>query len=487
MKFPVLRPKLLGDVKPPQFRKGSDVFKPLPKRVNLGYRREKKISLAAFIKSLVVVVSVAFLIFGSVTAPTMSILAADTSSQNNGAERQALEDQLKALEGQIDEYENQIVTYQKQGRSLKGEIGSLDSKISRLSLQIKAIKLNIKQLDQKIDETEYQITTTRNNIDANRKSLASILKNLYQSEQTSLMEVFLNSPKISDFFNDLNDLTLLQNSLQESIHKIADLQTQLQDQRDQLGLAKADQSELKQYQEDQKQVTEKIKGQKGELLSITKNQESKYQTLLTETKKTAAQIRSRIFQLLGGGEMSFADAYKFAKMASQATGIDPALILAVLDRESALGKNVGRCNYKTAMHPTRDIPIFLDLVEELNINPDSVMVSCANKDGAYGGAMGPAQFIPSTWKLYKEKVSKITGSSPASPWNNADAFTATALYLQDNMTGCKASYSSAASQQRCVAAKYYAGSRWKSYLWTYGQAVVDRAASFADDIATITS
>ena len=247
MKFPVLKPKLLGDVKPPRFRKGADVFGSLPKRVNLGYRRERKISLIASMKFLMVMVSVVFLIFGSVVAPTTATLAADTT-QSTDAERRALEDQLKALEGQIDQYEDQITNYQKQGSSLKGEIGKLDTKVSRLSLQIKAIKLNINQLDQKIDETEYQITTTRNNIDVNKKSLSGILKDLYQSEQSSMMEVFLKSPKISDFFNDLNDLTLLQNSLQTAIQKIADLQDRLGEQRDQLGLAKADQSTLKQYQ-----------------------------------------------------------------------------------------------------------------------------------------------------------------------------------------------------------------------------------------------
>lgn len=491
------KPKVLGDVIPSRVEgKRWNAFTPLDARLNLG--EQKKLLRIPFVKwarVAIVLSAAAFLIFGSASAPTVFTHASGDSSATSTAaiagssaadEQTQLENQLQQLEGQIDQYEGQITSYAQQGNTLNNQIAELNAKVAKVNLQIKATTLTLEQLDQSISDTQSQISVTQLDIASKRAALGNLLQGLYETDNVTPVEMFLKNPRLSDFWDETQNIVLLQNNMRTAVQQVTDLQTQLQGQEQQFEASKADAASIQEYQQAQAQEISSTKSQKSQLLTETKGQESKYQQLLAQTKATAAQIRNRIFQLLGGGQLSFEQAYQYAKIASNATGVDPSLILAVLDRESALGQNVGQCNYKTAMSPS-NIPIFLQITSELNLNPDTMMVSCANADGAYGGAMGPAQFEPSTWELYVSGITSVTGDNPPSPWNDSDAFVATGLYLKGALTGCQSLYSSQVSQERCTAAKYYAGSRWQNYLWTYGEAVVEQAQSFSQDIQTITS
>lgn len=476
------KPKALLDIQLPH----QSVYSVPARRVNLSFSPVRKFPVLEMLKAGVILAVVAALVLGRTLAPTVPTYAADAASD---AERANLEAKLKDLEAEMQVYQGQIEAYKKQGSSLKGEIGKLNAKISQINLQIKESEYKLKELNFQISDNQTRIVKIQGDLEVQKKNLGALLRTLYETGQTNILSVFLRSQKFSDFFNDVNSLTSLQDNLRTTINQITDLKADLEDKQTQLAIAKSDAETVRVFREQQRQETDKTKLEKNQLLDITKGQESKYQDLLKKTKETAAQIRSRIFQLLGGGEMSFGDAYKLAKMASDATGVRAAFVLAILDRESALGQNVGRCSYKTAMNPNpkkqsdgtykSEVDIFLSLVTALNLNPENMMVSCPNADGPYGGAMGPAQFIPSTWMGYSGQIASVTGRNPANPWNNADAFIASALYLRD---------AGAATSEKMAAAKYYCGGRWNRYVCTnvYAKKVLDQADQFEDDIATLT-
>ena len=102
------------------------------------------------------------------------------------------------------------------------------------------------------------------------------------------------------------------------------------------------------------------------------------------------------------------------------------------------------------MKPTRDLDPFLDITSRLSLNPFNTAVSCpiAGVSG-YGGAMGPAQFIPSTWKLFEKRLKDILGHD-ANPWAPKDAFMASGMYLTD-----LGAVGNSASAQNRAACKYY--------------------------------
>jgi membrane-bound lytic murein transglycosylase B len=113
--------------------------------------------------------------------------------------------------------------------------------------------------------------------------------------------------------------------------------------------------------------------------------------------------------------------------------------------------------------------------------------------------MGPSQFIPSTWAAYggivsdgaggfvynrgSDAIRSINGGDIANPFNNRDAFIATALLLRDN--GSRGTYDS----DRTAALRYYAGwggaSRPANAF--YGNQVMNRKARLADEILILSN
>jgi len=170
--------------------------------------------------------------------------------------------------------------------------------------------------------------------------------------------------------------------------------------------------------------------------------------------------------------------------------------LAILTQESNLGANVGQCYLKNpdtgagvgkntgtpfwnVMKPTRDVEPFLEITNKLGFNAFQTAVSCpiAGVVG-WGGAMGPAQFIPSTWMGYKDKVAALTGKSPANPWDIRDAFVAASVLLKAN--GANATYQG----EWNAAMRYFSGSTNLKYRF-YGDSVMELTKKYDSDLETL--
>lgn len=450
-------------------------------------RTKKAVILAAVIISSLWIIKEGLPFFGS-----PSFVFAEISPEE---EKKKLEKELAELEKQIQEYENDITKTQAEKNTLQNKIYTLRQKIKQLDAQINQTKLVIKDLDFQIDDTQGSIEQVSSEIQLAKIQLRDLLRVVYENDQYSDVEILLAGENLSDFFDNLVFLSSLNEKNNEILSHIENLKATLVSQEEALSGEKDEKENLVKMQLLQKTESEKATKQHENLLAETKGQESEYQKLLEQTKAKAQKIRQRIFELVGVPEApTFGEAYEIAKYVESVTGVRPAFLLAILAQESSIGKNVGQCflsNKETGagviastgqkvdavMKPTRDVAPFLVVCKELSRDPYATRVSCPMSFG-YGGAMGPAQFIPSTWIIYKDRVKAITGK-PADPWSIKDAFLAAALYLGDY--GAKSQTDDGEWKAAMI---YFSGSTNTKYRF-YGDSVINTAAGFADDIKAL--
>lgn len=426
-------------------------------------------------------------------SPNFDILAQDSNqaAEEECGTREECEALLKKIEEEISQYEGEITKTEQEKQTLQNKISILKNQIKKLNLQIQQSNLVIGDLTLQIKDTENSIGRTILTVEDSQQNLINILRVIYEEDQRSLVEILL-AEGIADFFDNLSALEALNVKTQDLLGHIKSLKSYLETQKQSLDEEKDATERMVVITTLQRQENEGTKSEQENLLRVTQGKEEEYQKLLQSTQKKAQEIRTRIFELIGVPEApTFGEALEIAKFVYAQTGIRPALLLAVLTQESNIGKNVGQCFLKDAatgagiqirtqqatsrvMNPKRDVPHFLNITKELDRDPYNSPVSCPMSYG-WGGAMGPAQFIPSTWVLYKGKVSAITGTSP-NPWNIKDSFLAAGVYLKE-LGGDKNEFN--------AVMKYFSGASWSKYEEFYARSVLGIAARYEQDIAAL--
>ncbi|MDB5189374.1 MAG: hypothetical protein JWL82_331 [Parcubacteria group bacterium] len=411
--------------------------------------------------------------------------------------RAALQSQLNSLEKEIADNQATVDSLAKQGKSLSTEVQTLNAQIKKSQLQVQATQVAIKQLDSNITVHQKTITTLGDKLSSEKESLAEILRQTDEIDHFSIVEVAFSTQNLSNLFSDLDSYVSIKKSLGKSYTQITGIKLQTEAEKATLEAQRKQESDIAQLQIAAKAKVQDQQNQKQQLLTQTKGQESAYKAIVAVKQKTAAQIRVELFGLAGGsGAIPLGTAIEYAKTASRITGVRAAFILAILSQESDLGKNVGQClvtdlttgdgkgkntgtPFSGVMKAPRDTVVFKRIMDALGRDWSTTPVSCP-QPGGYGGAMGPTQFIPSTWTGIEGQLKAALGVSATDPWNNLHAITATGLYL-----AAVGGAGGGSAAEHTAAAKYYAGSNWASAGQVYANSVMSKADTFQKDIDTL--
>lgn len=400
-----------------------------------------------------------------------------------GLSREQIQQQLKILEKDIEANKAQLESKKSERRTIERDLSILDAKVKEAKLSLQRRDLEIKTIDKNIKQKEVHIGTLNDRAKRARASLAQLLRTARQSDDQTLVEVMLRGDSLTTVFTETNDIQSLQEALSETFETIRNTKETLDEEKSRLEAEQEEKEELRAIQERERQVAVSREQEKAAILKATKGKEKEYEQYINQQEKTASQLRKALFSLRDStsGPLTFETMLQYADEASRQTGVRSELILAILTVESNLGKNVGKGTWTVDMHPTRDRPVFLEICAELGLDPDKMPVSKKPWYG-WGGAMGPGQFIPSTWKGIKSRITALTGENPPNPWNARTATFATALYMKDNGAGAQTP-----AAERLASLRYLAG--WanasKPAYAFYGNDVMENVEKYEREIKII--
>lgn len=410
------------------------------------------------------------------------------SAEEKTAQTIQLQSELEAIEREIATYENQLSSVTSEKNTLNKKISESKLQQAKISAQIKQTNLNIKGLEERVSEIQQAIAERQKKIAAGEEDMAGMVRLIEKNDHHSVLITIVKHSTIGGFFDEIRRYRQTIASLQAAVIEMREDKAELEKTEQQLSAEMEDHGNFIAIANLQNQKLSDNLFERKNLLQKTKEQESEYQALLSDRKKRASEIKSRIYELLGISQaVTFGQAVSIAAWAEKETGVRTAFLLAILTQESNLGKNVGTCNrsndppeksWKSIMKPDRDIEPFKTITAELGMDPNITPVSCPMRDSkgnriGWGGAMGPAQFIPSTWIGYRDKITAITGTS-ANPWDIRDAFLGAAILLKANGAGSK-------DGEWAAAMRYFSGSTNARYRF-YGDNVVALAEKYQQDI-----
>ncbi|MEK7596841.1 MAG: lytic murein transglycosylase [Patescibacteria group bacterium] len=433
----------------------------------------------------------------------LAILVPVFASAQSSGSAQVYQDKLQA---DYDQAQRELETLTARSNEIKSQKTSLQRDIALIDAEIKEAqaKINLKtiaisKLTKDIGAKQITIDGLGKKLSRSVESMANLLRHTQESDDISLPIILFGNRSFSQFWKEVNSIETVKEALNTSIKDVKNFKQETETEKADLEDRKNQETNAREEILVAQRVIQRKKIEKNDILKATKGQETAYARLIEDKERKIAQISTALFALRDTDGIQFGLALDYANVASAKTGVRPAFILAILTQETSLGKNLGSCylrDYSTGagvsvktgdtkqrtMNPARDVPLFLDIARNLGLNPQATRVSCwissysRGKPTGWGGAMGPAQFISSTWNLFDRRIEKALGVSPANPWNPEHAILASALYLSDLGAGLQTF-----SAEKNAACRYYSGKSCSVGTGAaYGSQVMAKAANIQE-------
>lgn len=209
-------------------------------------------------------------------------------------------DDESVLNQQITEYTNKLIELGNAKNTLANQISIIDSQVQLTLLKINQTQSSIKTLTADIGN----LTTQIGKLDVSLNELSAVYiqqvnQNYRLSKKTSPLSIFLSSGSFNSFLEQYKYISLIQKNSQDTLVSLETVRTTADQQKTEKVQKQTELETLKKKLSDQQASLAKQNSAKKNLLEITKNDEKRYQQLLTEAQNQLRQLKS--FSSTAGG------------------------------------------------------------------------------------------------------------------------------------------------------------------------------------------
>ena len=135
-------------------------------------------------------------------------------------EKQKLREQLQALEQELQKIQEEVNAHKQEADGYDRDISILKAEIRGIEIKIERNQLVINQTDFAIEQNEETVVFLEEKADKQKELLGKIILSIYKLDDVSSVEIILTSNTISEFFNDINHIKTLQESMKDTLEKV---------------------------------------------------------------------------------------------------------------------------------------------------------------------------------------------------------------------------------------------------------------------------
>jgi peptidoglycan hydrolase CwlO-like protein len=214
-----------------------------------------------------------------IVAAMLAFVSVAQSFNQPSALADQYDDKIADLQGKIDSYTAQAVDLAAQADTLNNKIAELQNQQAQIQAQIDLTNAQIDDLNDKIAENEVKLKEQGS-------TLSKTLADIYYSQQTSTLDILLNSDSVSDYVDATTRQDSMRAQLTESIDAINKIKSQLSKQ-------KSDAERLLTQQQIQKDSLVASRQEQEKLLADTQGKEATYQNMIKESQAEIAKLQAQ--------------------------------------------------------------------------------------------------------------------------------------------------------------------------------------------------